>query len=129
MELRQEDFRLGRAMLKALAGLGVDTAAQYDGVVCHTTAFGIGCAFWGIPELWACHGYGFAWAEKQCMVSSRLVPLGQRATQRVLSSILGEIPSAIERAKSRCRMDGTGWPGLVIESVQHEQQYSRMFLS
>ncbi len=60
----------------------------------------------------------------------KLVPLRQTDGQRVLHSVLGKIPSAVEEAM-RCDISelGAGGFGFEFRSMQHETLYTRIYIS
>ena len=67
-----------------------------------------------------------------CMVQAALkaVPLGQSAGQRILATLVDEIPGAIDRAAALQDSERQAFtPMLAILSAQHEVQYSRLFRS
>ncbi|RZL04184.1 MAG: urease accessory protein UreF [Rubrivivax sp.] len=74
--------------------------------------------------------FAFGWAENMVQAAIKSVPLGQSAGQRILQSLIDEIPAAIDHA---CALpDGQRQaftPMLAILSSQHETQYSRLFRS
>jgi urease accessory protein len=74
--------------------------------------------------------FAFSWAENMVQAAIKSVPLGQSAGQRILQSLIDEIPAAIDHA---CALpDGQRQaftPMLAILSAQHETQYSRLFRS
>jgi urease accessory protein len=60
----------------------------------------------------------------------KAVPLGQSAGQRILASLVGEIPATVDRAAALMDSQRQAFtPMLAILSAQHEMQYSRLFRS
>ena len=60
----------------------------------------------------------------------KAVPLGQTAGQRILQSLIDEIPTAIDHALTLPDSQRQAFtPMLAILSAQHETQYSRLFRS
>jgi urease accessory protein len=56
--------------------------------------------------------------------------LGQSHAQKLLTSLLEEIPKICERVFTIKSGDiGVSIPGLAMASAQHERQYSRLFRS
>ena len=88
------------------------------------------CSAWRIDEQSAAAGYAWAWCENQVAAAIKLVPLGQTAGQRLLSTLIESIKDIPQNAM-RLRDDqvGAGLPGLAIASALHETQYSRLFRS
>lgn len=74
--------------------------------------------------------FGFGWAENMVQAALKAVPLGQAAGQRVLSSLVEEIPTAVAAARALTDADRQAFcPLLAILQSQHETQYSRLFRS
>ncbi len=74
--------------------------------------------------------YAGSWLENQVAVLVKTIPLGQTAGQKILSALL---PALARVAVAACDFPST-WrsgfaPGLALLSMQHEQQYSRLFRS
>lgn len=131
-ELLLEDEQMGRALLRLLADLEVPhaqglIATQSFSVVAGFAVAGLhhGVA---IRELVA--GLFYAACESQTGAAVRLIPLGQTSGQRILSSVLREIPACVDHALSVLDDDvGNLAPALAMGSAWHEQQYSRLFRS
>jgi urease accessory protein len=127
-----EDGQLGRALARLLADQGISGAASWveREDVTHATVFALAAGRFGVPVGPALLGFAFSWAENQVGALARLVPLGQLAAQRVLTSLAAVIPSIVESA--RLLPDnalGATLPGLAIASALHETQYTRLFKS
>ena len=74
--------------------------------------------------------YAFGWAENMVQAAVKSVPLGQSAGQRILASLAGHIPAAVEHAMACADNQRQAFaPMLAILSAQHETQYSRLFRS
>ncbi len=74
--------------------------------------------------------FAFAWAENMVQAAIKAVPLGQTAGQRILQSLIDEIPTAIDHALTLPDSQRQAFtPMLAILSAQHETQYSRLFRS
>lgn len=129
IELQREDAHLGGALARLLASLGVAGAELWLSrpTVTYANMFALAAAAWKISEKNAVFGYLFAWAENQIMSASRLVPLGQTESQRILARAIGAIPAVFERASS-LGDDEIGWlsTGQAIASALHETQYTRL---
>jgi urease accessory protein len=85
-ELQREDQHLGAALARLLADLGLDEAGPWRSAprVCFATLFSLAAARWDIPLPEAATGYAWAWTENQVTAATRLIPLGQTASQRLL---------------------------------------------
>jgi urease accessory protein len=131
-ELQREDRHLGTALAKLLAGLGMAEATPWREAkrVCFATLFALATARWDIPLEQAASGYLWAWVENQVAAATRLVPLGQTVSQRLLSRALPEIVSAVQKGLMLTDTElGCSAPGLNLASILHETQYSRLFRS
>ena len=71
-----------------------------------------------------------AWLENQILAAVKLVPLGQVAGQRMLTSLAAAIPALVGAAMALSDDDlATFAPGFAIASARHETQYTRLFRS
>ena len=62
--------------------------------------------------------------------ATKLVPLGQSSAQRLLGQLLETVPTAVDNAQRVADDEiGASLPGLAMDSVWHETQYSRLFRS
>lgn len=130
-ELRQEDVQMGGALLKLLRDLQVSPALKWQAQeTSYVTAFALASAHHRIALLQACTGFVWSWLENQIAAALKLFPLGQTAGQRVFQQMAPLIEPVIERSL-RVQDDeiGVSLPGLVLASMQHEDQYSRLFRS
>ncbi len=131
-ELYDEDHYLGKALSKLLQDLEVPLVneiieTQY---VTYATAFSLAAYIWQINKHDCCCGYLWAWCENQVNAAIKLIPLGQTAGQRILSSFINDIPNLVETAMQLDDDEiGSTAVGLGIASAKHETQYSRLFRS
>jgi len=131
-ELQREDAHLGAALARLLSDLGLDEAAPWRNAprVCFATLFGLAAARWEIPLPEAATGYAWAWTENQVIAATRLIPLGQTASQRLLVAAGPVIARAVAAALRLPDEDiGAASPGLALAGALHETQYSRLFRS
>lgn len=131
-ERRLEDQQVGRALSRLLIDQGVPGAETWlrDETVTHACLFALAAAHFGVPEEASLLGFAFSWAENQVGALSRLMPLGQLAAQRVLSSIGEAVPAAVQFAwVLPDDALGSTLPGVAIASALHETQYTRLFKS
>jgi urease accessory protein len=131
-ELVLEDEQMGRALLRLLADLDVPHAKGLYAVQSFSLVAGFAVAGLyhrvAIRDLLA--GLFYAACESQTQAAVRLIPLGQTAGQRILSSALREIPACVEHALNVEDDDiGNLAPALALGSAWHETQYSRLFRS
>ncbi len=131
-ELRDEDQYLGKALSKLLIDLNIQQASEIldKPHTTYATAFSLASVEWNVSKFDCCTGFCWAWCENQVNAAIKLIPLGQTSGQRMLSSLISEIPKAIEIADALEDEDiGSTAVGLGIASANHETQYSRLFRS
>lgn len=132
MELRAEDRHLGSALARVLVDLGIEDAGAWlaNEDATHAALFTLAASRWEIAAEDAAAGHAWAWCENQVLAAIKLVPLGQRAGQRLLDRLIGEIPAWVAAALAITDEDiGIATPMQGIASARHEQQYSRLFRS
>jgi urease accessory protein len=131
-ELRAEDLGQGRALARLLRDLGIEAAASWAARddACWATLFALAAAVSAIPQREMLEGYLWAWCENQIAAAIKLVPLGQTDGQRLLWQLADTLAEAAEHAVQLDDDDmGGGLPGVLLSSMLHETQYSRMFRS
>jgi urease accessory protein len=131
-ELQREDQQLGRALARLLTDLGIAEAAPWHNAarVCFATLFSLAAVKWEIPLPEAATGYAWTWTENQVIAATRLIPLGQTASQRLLVAAGPAIAAAVADALALPdQAIGATAPGLALASALHETQYSRLFRS
>ena len=134
-EFRAETIQMGYS-LRALFLAGEEFDDLQLGSLCAVedpafpTVFSFACAGWGIPERQALLGYLWTWLENQVTAAMKIVPLGQMAGQRTLTTLSAGLPMLVDAALdmeddqfSNCA------PAMAIASARHETQYSRLFRS
>ena len=130
-ELLLEDTQMGGALARLLISLGITESTLWKKQPCSLlTTFSLACAAWNIDKTVATHGLVWTWCENQVSIGIKLIPLGQTQGQIILSQLMTEIESAV---KHGLQVDdaniGSSCPGAIIASMQHEQQYTRLFRS
>ena len=131
-ELRNEDIHLGRALQQLLSELESDASDLWptDTLSSFANMFALASALWNISLEDCAMGYLWAWTENQVAAAIKLIPLGQVAGQRILSSAMEIIPNLMDSGLSLRDEDiGALSPGLAIASALHETQYTRLFRS
>jgi urease accessory protein len=131
-ELKKEDAYLGGSLRQLLIDLELPAATQWPSnkACSFATVFALAAVHWQIPLQDTAMGYLWAWTENQVAAAIKLVPLGQVAGQRILSSALHSIPGLVSIGLSLTEEDiGSLAPGLAIASALHEIQYTRLFRS
>lgn len=131
-ELATHDRSLGRALCRLLADLGVAEAEELGAQdnVSYVSAFALAAHAWDIEPMAAAEGYLFAWCESQVAAAIKLVPLGQTQGQRIIGTLIDEIPvqaaAGLEVGDDEI---GFSESGLAMASALHESQYARLFRS
>jgi urease accessory protein len=134
-ELRAETEQTGGSLVKLLQHLELFDAAARDVLpalapVTLPTAFALAARAFAVPIEPALTAYVWSWLENQVLAAIKLVPLGQVAGQRLLTSLGERIPSVVAIASTLADDDlSTFAPGLALASVRHETQYTRLFRS
>lgn len=130
-ELHQEDMQMGAALLRLCVDLGFGKASQWQQAnTSYVTAFAMAACEKSVPVEAACSGLLWSWLENQIAAALKTFPLGQTAGQRVFHRIVGTVPALLEQSREVREDDiGLSLPGVVLASMQHERQYSRLFRS
>ncbi|MDY6920042.1 MAG: urease accessory UreF family protein [Pseudomonadota bacterium] len=130
-ELRQEDVQMGAALLRLCRDLNYPRALAWEqNEISYLTAFALAAVEQRIPLEAACIGLAWSWLENQIAAALKTFPLGQTAGQRVYQQRVVELPGLLERAGEVADEEvGFSLPGVVLASMQHERQYSRLFRS
>lgn len=148
-ELYIEDQQMGQALWRLLNDIlpavntdlenervSIETINQYRSLVKQiyvpgfAVIFSLAAVVWKIPINDAIRGFLWSWCENQVAASIKLVPLGQTAGQRILSTLIANINDSVSKAMVLADNDiGTLAPGFSIACAQHEVQYSRLFRS
>ncbi|MFK7795449.1 MAG: urease accessory protein UreF [Gammaproteobacteria bacterium] len=130
-ELLLEDTQMGGALARLLLDLGIYESAYWKKHPCSLlTTFSLACAKWEIEKSTATQGLIWSWCENQVSIGVKLIPLGQTSGQLILSNLMHSIDDSVS-----CGLDveeehiGATCPGAVMASMQHEQQYTRLFRS
>jgi len=92
--------------------------------------FSFGAVNWQVSLEDASSGYLWMWTENQTLAAIKLVPLGQTAGQKILSTVAEIIPGIV-RSGLELDEDSIGFiaPGQAMASALHETQYTRLFRS
>ncbi len=125
-ELQQEDCQQGRALARLLSDLDCAAAQPWRQAdrVCFATLFALAAMRWNIPLEQAANGLLWTWTENQVAAATRLVPLGQTDSQRLLARAQPVIASAVELGLALPDAElGCSAPGLGLAGSLHETQY------
>jgi urease accessory protein len=131
-ELRLEEHNRGRALTALLPDLGVPVPGSLVSELneCQLAGFAIAANYWQIPLQETLGGYLWAWLENMTLAGVKIIPLGQSAGQRVLTSLTPAIPSCIDTGLSVQDDEiGASCPAQSIASCMHETQYTRIYRS
>ena len=131
-ELRLADRQQGQALLRVLAGLGIEGAAGRRGErrIGYACAFALAGAAFGVSLRTTALAFAYARLEGMVLAAIKLVPLGQSAGQRMIFELAGTLPAACEAAPSVAEADiAAGAPGQVLASALHEIQATRLYRS
>jgi urease accessory protein len=128
-ELQAEDHHLGTALAKVLVTTGAIANVDWpdDPGPTYVAMFALGAARWAVPAAAAATGYAFAWTEAQVGAATRLCPLGQRSSQRILSAAFPVIERAVAEAQALSDDEiRSSTPVQAIASAMHETLYCRL---
>lgn len=148
-ELYLEDQQMGRALWRLLNDIlpvsnadlnndkqNIDIINQYKMLVKQidtpgfAVIFSLATVVWRIPVQDTIRGFLWSWCENQVAAGIKLIPLGQTAGQKILSTLIPTINDAVSKAFELSDDEiGTLAPGFSIVCAQHEVQYSRLFRS
>jgi len=134
-ERQLETSAQGRAFIEAARAAWTCDAlervvAQCDGVIVYPVAVGLVSAAHDIPLAPTLHAYLHAVASNWISAGSRLIPLGQTDSQRVLAALEPVVAATATRAMSATLDDlGSATFRADLASLQHETQYTRLFRS
>ena len=108
----------------------VETVAACKGAIVYPVAVGIVSAAHGIPREAALHAFLHALVANWISAGSRLIPLGQTDSQRVLAALEPVVAATGKRALSAALDDlGSATFRADLASLRHETQYTRLFRS
>ncbi|WP_326428954.1 urease accessory UreF family protein [Stutzerimonas frequens] len=134
-ELQLESRQMGYSLAQLLDGLpeldqparNCLAAAGEPGLA---LAWALAARAWRIEPADALAAWLWGWLENQLAVLMKTLPLGQQAAQRLTSQLLPVLSKAQRKASELPERDWGSAPfGLVLTSMAHERQYSRLFRS
>jgi urease accessory protein len=104
--------------------------AQCDGAIVYPVAVGVVSAAHAIPLEPALHAFLHALVSNWISAGSRLIPLGQTDSQRLLAALESSVSETARRAVS-AKLDDLGSATFRADlaSLRHETQYTRLFRS
>ncbi len=134
-ELQLESRQMGYSLGQLLDGLP-ELDAPARALLARTREPGLALAWalaaraWRIPPEEALAAWLWGWLENQLAVLMKTLPLGQQAAQRLTSQLLPVLDQAQRQASELPEREWGSVPfGLVLTSMAHERQYSRLFRS
>nr|WP_305119507.1 urease accessory UreF family protein [Stutzerimonas decontaminans] len=134
-ELQLESRQMGYSLTQLLDGLpeldqparDCFAAAGEPGLA---MAWALAARAWRITPADALAAWLWGWLENQLAVLMKTLPLGQQAAQRLTSQLLPTLTQAQREASELPEREWGSAPfGLVLTSMAHERQYSRLFRS
>ncbi|MGY4476030.1 urease accessory protein [Bradyrhizobium sp. USDA 3364] len=134
-ERQLETTTQGRAFIEiaraAWNSPGLDTmVAACDGVIVYPVAVGIVSAAHGVRLAPSLHAFLHAVVSNWISAGSRLIPLGQTDSQRVLAGLEPAVAATAARADAASLDDlGSATFRADLASLRHETQYTRLFRS
>jgi urease accessory protein len=134
-ERQLETSSQGRAFIEiARAAWDCDGLAEMiaacEGTIVYPIAVGVVSAAHGIPRHAALHAFLHALVANWISAGSRLIPLGQTDSQRVLAALEPMVAATGMRAMSAALDDlGGATFRADLASLRHETQYTRLFRS
>lgn len=134
-ELRAETLQMGAALVSVLQHDGEHDVARLKPLtsivdVAFPTSFAFAASCWQLSAVDTATGYGWSWLENQVTAAMKLVPLGQRAGQRLQAQMTSLCAQAVETAQTLPEDEWSNFaPLFAIASSRHETQYSRLFRS
>jgi urease accessory protein len=137
-ELREASMKTGQGLLRLARqvwpGPGGERlhGMQQQGRVAAHQALVLGVLGWelGWPERVIVEAAGYQWLSGMISAALRLLPLGQLAGQRLLVTLLADLPAIADEIRQQCWDDlSSAAPAFDIRAMQHETLYSRLFQS
>ncbi|WP_418643833.1 urease accessory protein UreF [Stutzerimonas kunmingensis] len=134
-ELQLESRQMGYSLTQLLDGLPeLDQQARdcfaSAGEPGLAMAWALAARAWQITSADALAAWLWGWLENQLAVLMKTLPLGQQAAQRLTSQLVPTLTQAQREASELPEREWGSAPfGLVLTSMAHERQYSRLFRS
>jgi urease accessory protein len=137
-ELRAASMKVGQRLLRLAGHIWpgpavehLDTLWHQGKIVAHhAVVLGLlGCEL-GLEERVIVEGAGYQWLSGMVAAALRLLPLGQSAGQRLLTTLLTHLPAIADDIRQQGWDDlSSAAPEFDIRAMQHETLYSRLFQS
>jgi urease accessory protein len=133
-ERQLETTTQGRAFIDIVRAAwscdGLEQAVGRCDTIVYPVAVGLAGAAHGIPLPSVLHAFLHAVVSNWISAGSRLIPLGQTDSQRVLAALEAMVAATAIRARDACLDDvGSATFRADLASLRHETQYTRLFRS
>jgi urease accessory protein len=134
-ELRAESIQMGGALLEVLKQGDEHETGKFKALsaideVVFVNAFAFAGASWCLDCDDVLTTYAWSWLENQVTAAMKLVPLGQRAGQRLLAHLGPQCGQAMQTGMSLPKEEWSNFaPLFAIACSRHETQYTRLFRS
>jgi urease accessory protein len=133
-ERQLETTTQGRAFIEIARSAwncdGIDDAVAQCDTIVYPIAVGLVSAAHGIPLSSALHAFLHALVSNWISAGSRLIPLGQTDSQRVLAALESAVAATASRAHAAALDDlGSTTFRADLAGLRHETQYTRLFRS
>jgi urease accessory protein len=132
-ELREQSWQMGQSLMRLLGELEpnlLPSIATISPPHNYATAWAIAAAYWNVRLENAIVSYLYSWATNIITAAIKSIPLGQTAGQKLTLKLQPIILRMAEEimAIEDDRLGSFSW-GMVLASMEHEIQYSRLFRS
>lgn len=136
-EVRQAGEKLGSRFMKTVRNLPVEYETEMfeayvklPGTKSHSVAYGVFCAAVGIGCFTALEHYLYSQASAAVTNCVKTIPLSQVAGQRLLFECQPVFNQVMMQVKEMGAEElGAAAPGFEIRCMQHEELYSRLYMS
>lgn len=138
-ELRQQSWQMGQSLFSLLINLHINHPSlppketikeAITGHCNYGIAFAIGAAYWQLPESELLLSYLHSWATNLITAGVKLIPLGQTQGQQILVNLSDIIINThVNLLKLQDEELFTSNWGLTLASMNHQDQYTRLFRS
>lgn len=131
-EVRKEELDKGHALAELLKGLEINNSELIfaNGQTTFLTGYCCAAVTWQIELQDAAQAYLWGWLENQLVCAMKIMPLGQIASQKILSHLIGVIPGIVNDGLQILDQDiGSILPAQAVACALHETQYTRLFRS
>ena len=129
-ELYLSEASQGLALRRLLKQLEVPIAEGLQTRLGFVAGFTLAAHHWQIPVRDTCLGFVWSWLENQVAAATKLVPLGQSDSQKLLLRLQPAMVKVLDYSEGLADEDiGSSLPALAMASAWHETQYTRIFRS